>query len=259
MARAQPRQNPAKGRRQGTDCGRPGSERCGDLQARAGTRLLDRRAGDQPFGSRRRHGCREAQHRGDARHGRDREPRGDGHHGAPAPAAHARHHRRFPGGSGPGLLRGAARHGIRVRRTHCPGQGRNARPQFHQPARRGAAFLRLRELFESDFCAPSRENIVVVQYGGQRAGLVVDRLLGEFQTVIKPLSRLFSRLKGIGGSTILGTGEVALILDVPGLIQCAVSAESITTAPSLPVISYRPTMQDSRNPRLSAEPTRDRR
>ena len=87
-------------------------------------------------------------------------------------------------------------------------------------------FVRLRELFESDFSAPSRENIVVVQYGGQRAGLVVDRLLGEFQTVIKPLSRLFSRLKGIGGSTILGTGEVALILDVPGLVTLAQDAET---------------------------------
>jgi len=66
----------------------------------------------------------------------------------------------------------------------------------------------------------------VVQYGGQKAGIVVDELLGEFQTVIKPLGRLFAHLQGIGGSTILGSGEVALILDVPSLIQRAVSNES---------------------------------
>jgi len=48
---------------------------------------------------------------------------------------------------------------------------------------------------------------------------VVDALLGEFQTVIKPLGRIFTHVNGIGGSTILGSGEVALILDVPKLIQ----------------------------------------
>ena len=47
----------------------------------------------------------------------------------------------------------------------------------------------------------------------------MDTLQGEFQTVIKPLGRIFSHLNGIGGSTILGSGEVALILDVPRLVQ----------------------------------------
>ncbi|MDP3636410.1 MAG: chemotaxis protein CheW, partial [Azonexus sp.] len=46
-----------------------------------------------------------------------------------------------------------------------------------------------------------------------------DQLMGEFQTVIKPLSSIFRHLRGIGGSTILGTGEVALILDVQALVQ----------------------------------------
>ena len=67
----------------------------------------------------------------------------------------------------------------------------------------------------------NRRSVVVVRFGEQRAGLIVDRLLGEFQTVIKPLGRLFAHLKGIGGSTILGSGEVALILDVPALIASA--------------------------------------
>jgi two-component system chemotaxis sensor kinase CheA len=81
-------------------------------------------------------------------------------------------------------------------------------------------------VFEVQGDAGKRENIVVVNYAGQRAGFVVDALLGEFQTVIKPLGRLFERLAGISGSTILGNGEVALILDAPALVQRAVGAEA---------------------------------
>lgn len=80
-------------------------------------------------------------------------------------------------------------------------------------------FVRIREMFEIEGVRPARENVVVVQYAGQKAGIVVDQLMGEFQTVIKPLSNIFRHLRGIGGSTILGSGEVALILDVQALIQ----------------------------------------
>jgi len=62
-------------------------------------------------------------------------------------------------------------------------------------------------------------NIVVVRYGDRDAGLVVSSLFGEFQAVIKPLGKLFERLHGISGATILGSGEVALILDVPALVR----------------------------------------
>ena len=82
-------------------------------------------------------------------------------------------------------------------------------------------FIRLRELFEVEGSPARRENIVVLKHAGRKAGLVVDTLLGEFQTVIKPLSKMFSGLKCISGSTILGSGEVALILDVPALVQHA--------------------------------------
>ncbi len=86
-------------------------------------------------------------------------------------------------------------------------------------------FVRLRDQFEVKTAAGKRENIVVVQYGGQKAGFVVDELMGEFQTVIKPLGNVFRNLRGISGSTILGTGEVALILDVPTLVQLAVARD----------------------------------
>ena len=85
--------------------------------------------------------------------------------------------------------------------------------------------LRLRDLFDIDAPPSAREAIVVVQYGTSRAGMVVDRLEGELQAVIKPLGQLFRGVKGLGGSTILGSGAVALILDVPDLIQRAAQAE----------------------------------
>lgn len=84
-------------------------------------------------------------------------------------------------------------------------------------------FVRLRDTFEIDEARPERESVVVVRAGIHRAGIVVDRLMGEFQTVIKPLGKLFRRVQGIGGSTILGNGEVALILDVSALLSRATS------------------------------------
>jgi two-component system chemotaxis sensor kinase CheA len=71
-----------------------------------------------------------------------------------------------------------------------------------------------------------RENVVVVQYAGRRSGLVVDQLMGEFQTVIRPLGEVFNGIDGISGFTILGTGNVALILDVPGLVRRVMGRES---------------------------------
>ena len=81
--------------------------------------------------------------------------------------------------------------------------------------------IRLRPLFDIGGEPPRRENIVVVEYDSNKAGFIVDRLLGEFQTVIKPLSKLFAHIKGVAGSTILGSGKVALILDVPTLVDFA--------------------------------------
>jgi two-component system, chemotaxis family, sensor kinase CheA len=87
-------------------------------------------------------------------------------------------------------------------------------------------YLRLREQFNVPGARGRRENVVVVQYGGSKAGLVVDELMGEFQTVIKPLGKMFSGVRGISGSTILGSGSVALILDVPALIGLASQREA---------------------------------
>ena len=84
-------------------------------------------------------------------------------------------------------------------------------------------YVRLRDLFECGGAAPAREKVIVVQYHGGRAGFAADELLGEQQAVIKPLGRLFQGIRGVSGSTILGNGRVALILDVPAICETAVA------------------------------------
>ncbi len=66
-----------------------------------------------------------------------------------------------------------------------------------------------------------RRSLVVVRQGAVRVGLIVDRLLGEHQTVIKPLAGIFKPLEALAGSTILGSGDVALVLDMRGLMAAA--------------------------------------
>jgi len=73
---------------------------------------------------------------------------------------------------------------------------------------------------------PARRSLVVVRDGAVRLGLVVDRLHGEHQTVIKPLAGIFRHLKALAGSTILGSGDVALVLDMQGLMGAALRATS---------------------------------
>ena len=63
---------------------------------------------------------------------------------------------------------------------------------------------------------------------------MVDALLGEFQTVIKPLSKIFTQVECISGSAILGSGEVALILNAPALVQQAVAREMERSASETP-------------------------
>jgi two-component system chemotaxis sensor kinase CheA len=48
--------------------------------------------------------------------------------------------------------------------------------------------------------------------------LVVDALLGESQAVIKPLSPVFQKVRGVSGSTIRGNGDIALILDISEIV-----------------------------------------
>lgn len=81
-------------------------------------------------------------------------------------------------------------------------------------------FLRLRHVLGGE--GPlGRESVVVVQHEGGRAGLVVEHLHGESQTVIKPLGPLLRDVPGVSGSALREDGRVALIVDVSTLLRDA--------------------------------------
>jgi two-component system, chemotaxis family, sensor kinase CheA len=86
-------------------------------------------------------------------------------------------------------------------------------------------YIPLRERFSIQGELPDIEQIVITEVNGQRVGFVVDNVIGEHQTVIKSLGRAYKNSEGISGATILGDGSVALILDVPQLVQ-SVEAQS---------------------------------
>ncbi len=67
---------------------------------------------------------------------------------------------------------------------------------------------------------PSQGIVVVVQTNARRCGLLVDRLLGKQEVVIKGLGETFKRNCALAGAAILGDGRVGLILDVNGLLHC---------------------------------------
>jgi two-component system chemotaxis sensor kinase CheA len=87
-------------------------------------------------------------------------------------------------------------------------------------------FIRLREIFGTSAKADRYQKIVVISTGGDRVGLVVDQILGDHQTVIKPLSPFHAELGTFSGATILGDGSVALILDVSFLASAAVQSHT---------------------------------
>jgi two-component system chemotaxis sensor kinase CheA len=86
-------------------------------------------------------------------------------------------------------------------------------------------YICLRDLFAIGGSRPDIEQIVIVSVHGQSIGFVVDFVVGEHQTVIKPLGRFYQDIQGISGATILGDGSVALILDPGVLAQAAESIE----------------------------------
>ena len=77
--------------------------------------------------------------------------------------------------------------------------------------------LRLGAYFKvPDASSDLRDGVVVVVEveGGAKLGLAVDELLGQQQVVIKSIEENYGQIEGIGAATILGNGQVALILDV---------------------------------------------
>ncbi|MBU1167000.1 chemotaxis protein CheW, partial [Patescibacteria group bacterium] len=62
-------------------------------------------------------------------------------------------------------------------------------------------------------------NVVIVKKGQEKAGVVIDQVIDEQEIIVKPLASVFKKLKSFSGSTILGDGKAALILDVPGILE----------------------------------------
>lgn len=81
------------------------------------------------------------------------------------------------------------------------------------------SILRLRKAFGVPGDAPRHSKIVLVRANDEQVGLVADRIIGSFQTVIKQLSPLHTRLNVFSGATILGDGTVALIVDVAQIVR----------------------------------------
>ena len=100
-------------------------------------------------------------------------------------------------------------------------------------------YLRLRDALALPGVAPRRESMVVVRHESGNAGLVVDTLLGATQSVVKPLGTAFDSVSGFSGSTILGSGRVGLILDVPVLVRRALDRAASPAAH--PDRSHEPT------------------
>jgi two-component system chemotaxis sensor kinase CheA len=82
-------------------------------------------------------------------------------------------------------------------------------------------YVPLRQAFALSGQAPAIEQVVVTRHNDRPVGFVVDRVIGEHQTVIKSLGRVYRDIAGLSGATILGDGKVALILDVPQLVAIA--------------------------------------
>lgn len=91
-------------------------------------------------------------------------------------------------------------------------------------------YIDLRTFFEIDDPLPPMEQIIIVNDQDSRMGLVIDKVIGNYQTVIKPLGRLYKHTYGFSGATILGDGSVALILDVYKLSDIVKNLELANTS-----------------------------
>jgi two-component system chemotaxis sensor kinase CheA len=87
-------------------------------------------------------------------------------------------------------------------------------------------YIHLRDWFFVEGERPPIEQIVITGVEGSRVGIVVDTVIGEHQTVIKSLSRVYKDVEGISGATIKGDGSIALILDIPSLVRRVIAESS---------------------------------
>ncbi len=80
-------------------------------------------------------------------------------------------------------------------------------------------YLNMHEEFVGCGSVPEEQSLVVVSFDNHEFGLVVDEVVHEYQAVIKPLGRLLKGQDVFSGASILGTGELALVIDTNKMIQ----------------------------------------
>jgi two-component system chemotaxis sensor kinase CheA len=90
-------------------------------------------------------------------------------------------------------------------------------------------YIYLREHFSIAGERPPIEQVVITELGGSSIGFVVDKVVGQHQTVIKNLGKMLKEINGVSGATIMGDGTVALILDVNKLMSQAEAIEAALT------------------------------
>ena len=87
-------------------------------------------------------------------------------------------------------------------------------------------YVNLRQRFKIQNKRPEIEQVVVSSINGMQVGFVVDIVLGQHQTVLKSLGKFYKDVEGVSGATILGDGTVALILDLPKILEKEILKEN---------------------------------
>jgi len=80
-------------------------------------------------------------------------------------------------------------------------------------------FIDLRETFETTVLNKGTEQLILVKYEDRKVGILVDQVIGEYQTVVKPMGRFLKKQENISGASIMGDGTIALVIDTNRLIH----------------------------------------
>jgi two-component system chemotaxis sensor kinase CheA len=80
------------------------------------------------------------------------------------------------------------------------------------------SYINLREIFEEKDMEQSDSQLILVKYEDKKVGLIVDHVIGEYQTVVKPLGRFLKKQENISGASIMGDGTISLVIDTNRLI-----------------------------------------
>lgn len=81
------------------------------------------------------------------------------------------------------------------------------------------AYLNLRDLFHEAPADVAAQQLLLVNYEDKKVGILVDRVVGEYQTVVKPLGRYLRKIDIISGASVMGDGSISMVLDTNRMIH----------------------------------------